>query len=169
MTYALLAQMAKRQRLSAPAAGPAILPAGVAVIPKRSSAIAERFLGHCSNASTCMSKCRDCRRPNCVPMRRPANPAMSFAHASSMRVKCNDNAPGAATHIWINRKRMRCAGLRLMIRRCWKTRSICCNSRRVRCTVSSGWRGRLPILRAASISSGRMWPKPSGIGAGNGW
>lgn len=41
-----------RQRPSAPAAGPAIPPLEVAVIPTRSCAIGARFLERCSNAST---------------------------------------------------------------------------------------------------------------------
>ncbi len=167
-TYAESSRMAKRQRLYAPAAGPAIRPAAAAAIPKRSHAIAARSPGRCSNASTCISTCRDCRPPNCAPTHPRANPATSSAPASSVRAKCSDNAPAAATRIWINPKRTRCAGSRPMINPCWRTRSTCCNSRRVRCTESSAWPAPSPTSPEVPISSARTLRKPSVIGAGRG-
>ena len=160
--------MAKRQRLSVLVAGQAILRGVVAVIPKRSCVIAGRFQGRCSNALICMSKCRDCRRRNCGPMRRLVNPATSFVRASFVRAKCNGNALGAAMRILINRKLMRCAGSRRMIRRCWRTRLICCSCRRVRCIAFCGWRGLLLILLVVPTFLGRMWLRRLGIGVGNG-
>jgi hypothetical protein len=167
VTYVKSARMAKRQRLYALAAGPVILQAAVAAITKRFNAIAPKSPARCSNASTCMSKCRDCRRPNCGQMRRRANPATWCAHALCERAKSNDNVQVAATLILINRKRMRRAASRRTIRRCSKTRLICCSCPHVRCIAFCGWRERLPISRVARTFSVRMWRRRLDIGAGS--
>jgi hypothetical protein len=157
--YAESVRMAKKQRPSASAAGPAIPPLEVAVIPTRSCAIGARFLERCSNASTCISKPRGCRRRNCAWTRRRGNP--SCVHA-----KCNDNVRDAATRIWINRQRMRCTGSRRRIRRCWRTRSTCCSFRPGRCIASCASRGRLLILRVVLTFLLHMWLTRFGIGVG---
>ena len=100
---------------------------------------------------------------------RPDAPSGESSEMVSPRVvrvhaKYNGNAPAAATHISINLKRTRSADSRRTIRRCWRTRSTCCSSRRVRCIASCAWRGRLRILRGVPTSSVRMWRRRSGIG-----
>ena len=71
--------------------------------------------------------------------------------------------------ILINRKRMRYVVSRRRIRRCWKTRLICCSFRRVRCIASCAWRGLLLILLVVRIFLGRMWRRRLVIGVGSGW
>jgi hypothetical protein len=161
--------MAKRQRLYDPAAGQAIRQGGVAATPTRSCAIAARSPAHCSNASTCISKSRDCRRRNCVPMRRPANPATRCANAWCRRGHGNSSARVASTRGWTSRRRMPSADSRRTIRRCWRTRSTCFSCPHARCTASCASRGQLPILLAVPTFLGRMWRRRSGIGAGSGW
>lgn len=76
---------------------------------------------------------------------------------------------GRCNAILINRKRMRCVGLRRMIRRCWRVQSIFYSSRRVRCIGFCGWLGRLLILLAVPIFLDRMWLRRLGIGGVSGW